>query len=154
VRKGFRSVGSAQRFLSAFTGISPHFRPGQHLKERFVPEEVFGKSHGVSGLGPHMEACEDAPVECDVCDGRCGDGQRCSAVTHSEIWSCSWCHATTYMGGEWFEVVRPPYLPVEIRWNLAIADGLPADLSHASGNSGRTLRGIQEAGMSPSGLAP
>ncbi|MFD3537675.1 IS6 family transposase, partial [Streptomyces sp. NPDC058661] len=31
VRKGFRSVGSAQRFLSAFTGISPHFRPGQHL---------------------------------------------------------------------------------------------------------------------------
>ncbi|MFC8012687.1 IS6 family transposase [Streptomyces cinereoruber] len=29
--KGFRSAGSAQRFLSAFTGISPHFRPGRHL---------------------------------------------------------------------------------------------------------------------------
>jgi len=29
--KGFRSAGSAQRFLAAFTGISPHFRPGRHL---------------------------------------------------------------------------------------------------------------------------
>ncbi|WAU78492.1 IS6 family transposase (plasmid) [Streptomyces sp. Qhu-G9] len=29
--KGFRSVGGAQRFLSAFTGISPHFRPHRHL---------------------------------------------------------------------------------------------------------------------------
>ncbi|MCX4775304.1 IS6 family transposase [Streptomyces sp. NBC_01264] len=29
--KGFRSPGSAQRFLSAFTGISPHFRPHRHL---------------------------------------------------------------------------------------------------------------------------
>lgn len=28
--KGFRTVGGAQRFLSAFTGISPHFRPGRH----------------------------------------------------------------------------------------------------------------------------
>jgi putative transposase len=29
--KGFRSAGGAQRFLAAFTGISPHFRPGRHL---------------------------------------------------------------------------------------------------------------------------
>lgn len=29
--KGFRSVGWAQRFLSAFSGISPHFRPRRHL---------------------------------------------------------------------------------------------------------------------------
>ncbi|MFD4763875.1 IS6 family transposase [Streptomyces sp. NPDC058439] len=29
--KGFRSVGEAQRFLSAFSGISPHFRPRRHL---------------------------------------------------------------------------------------------------------------------------
>ena len=29
--KGFRSVGAAQRFLSAFSGISPHFRPSRHL---------------------------------------------------------------------------------------------------------------------------
>jgi putative transposase len=29
--KGFRSVGAAQRFLSAFSGISPHFRPHRHL---------------------------------------------------------------------------------------------------------------------------
>ncbi|MGY0071919.1 IS6 family transposase (plasmid) [Streptomyces sp. QTS137] len=29
--KGFRSVGGAQRFLSAFSGISPRFRPRRHL---------------------------------------------------------------------------------------------------------------------------
>ncbi|MFC9643869.1 IS6 family transposase [Streptomyces mirabilis] len=29
--KGFRSVGAAQRFLSTFSGISPHFRPHRHL---------------------------------------------------------------------------------------------------------------------------
>ncbi|MER5503051.1 IS6 family transposase [Streptomyces sp. NPDC002561] len=29
--KGFRSVGAAQRFLSALSGISPHFRPRRHL---------------------------------------------------------------------------------------------------------------------------
>ncbi|MFD7704327.1 IS6 family transposase [Streptomyces caelestis] len=31
VLKGFSSVGGAQRFLSAFSGISPHFRPRRHL---------------------------------------------------------------------------------------------------------------------------
>ncbi|WP_331754042.1 IS6 family transposase [Streptomyces sp. NBC_00826] len=29
--KGFRSVGAAQRFLSALSSISPHFRPRRHL---------------------------------------------------------------------------------------------------------------------------
>ncbi|GED90826.1 hypothetical protein TNCT6_79110 [Streptomyces sp. 6-11-2] len=29
--KGFRSAGGAQRFLSAFSGVSPHFRPRRHL---------------------------------------------------------------------------------------------------------------------------
>ncbi|KPI17728.1 hypothetical protein OK006_10470 [Actinobacteria bacterium OK006] len=29
--KGFRSVGAARRFLSAFSGIAPHFRPQRHL---------------------------------------------------------------------------------------------------------------------------
>ncbi|MFE2492043.1 IS6 family transposase [Streptomyces mirabilis] len=29
--KGFRSAGAAQRFLSAFSGISPHFRTRRHL---------------------------------------------------------------------------------------------------------------------------
>ena len=29
--KGFRSVGAAQRFLAAFSGITPHFRPRRHL---------------------------------------------------------------------------------------------------------------------------
>jgi putative transposase len=29
--KGFRSMGGVQRFLSAFSGISPHFRPHRVL---------------------------------------------------------------------------------------------------------------------------
>ncbi|MDV6278363.1 IS6 family transposase [Rhodococcus erythropolis] len=29
--KGFRTVGSAQRFLASFSRISPHFRPPRHL---------------------------------------------------------------------------------------------------------------------------
>jgi transposase-like protein len=29
--KGFRITGAAQRFLAAFSGISPHFRPHRHL---------------------------------------------------------------------------------------------------------------------------
>ncbi|WP_411194393.1 DDE-type integrase/transposase/recombinase [Rhodococcus erythropolis] len=28
--KGFRTVGSAQRFLASFSRISPHFRPPRH----------------------------------------------------------------------------------------------------------------------------
>ena len=31
VMKRFASPGHAQRFLSAFSGISPHFRPHRHL---------------------------------------------------------------------------------------------------------------------------
>jgi putative transposase len=34
--KRFTSAGHAQRFLSAFSGISPHFRPRHHL---FTAEE-------------------------------------------------------------------------------------------------------------------
>ena len=29
--KRVKSIRHAQRFLSAFSGISPHFRPGRHL---------------------------------------------------------------------------------------------------------------------------
>jgi putative transposase len=34
--KRFTSAGQAQRFLSAFSGISPHFRPRRH---RLTTEE-------------------------------------------------------------------------------------------------------------------
>ena len=37
--KGFRSVRAAQKFLSAFSGISPHFRPRRHLMT--APEHRF-----------------------------------------------------------------------------------------------------------------
>ncbi|MEU5580506.1 hypothetical protein AB0I84_17615 [Streptomyces spectabilis] len=43
-----------------------------------------------------------------------------------------------------------PYLPVEMRWERAVADGLPLDVSHAFGIFDRTLCGVQQVGMSPS----
>lgn len=67
-----------------------------------------------------------------------------------EVWSCSWCYASTHVGGDWFEVARPPYSPVDMRWERAVADGLTATVSHAFGIFDRTLCGIQVAGMSPS----
>ncbi|WP_413254574.1 IS6 family transposase [Streptomyces europaeiscabiei] len=55
--KGFRSAGGAQRFLSAFSGISPHFRPRRHLMtapgyraEMTVRFAIWDQITGVAGL--------------------------------------------------------------------------------------------------------
>ncbi|MCX4784426.1 DDE-type integrase/transposase/recombinase [Streptomyces sp. NBC_01264] len=55
--KGFRSPGGAQRFLAAFTGISPHFRPGRHLMtarrhrlEMTVRFAIWDQITGVAGM--------------------------------------------------------------------------------------------------------
>ncbi|MER5844449.1 IS6 family transposase [Streptomyces prasinus] len=55
--KGFRSVGGAQRFLSAFSDISPHFRPRRHLMtaahyriEMTLRFTVWDQITGVTGL--------------------------------------------------------------------------------------------------------
>ncbi|GAA3594113.1 IS6 family transposase [Streptomyces osmaniensis] len=55
--KGFRSPGSAQRFLSAFSGVSPHFRPGRHrmtaARYRFemtIRFTIFNQITGACGL--------------------------------------------------------------------------------------------------------
>jgi putative transposase len=55
--KGFRSVSGAQRFLSAFSGISPHFRPSRHLMtagahraEMTVRFAIWEQITGVTGL--------------------------------------------------------------------------------------------------------
>lgn len=71
-------------------------------------------------------------------------------VREEEIWCCSWCYAATQVGGEWFEISRPPYLPMEMRRERTVADGLAVGASHAFGTFGKSLCGIQELGMSPS----
>jgi putative transposase len=50
-------VGGAQRFLSAFSGISPHFRPRRHLipashyrAEMTVRFAIWEQITGVAGL--------------------------------------------------------------------------------------------------------
>jgi transposase-like protein len=55
--KGFRSVGAAQRFLSAFSGISPHFRPRRHLMtapdhrlEMTIRFTIWNQTTGPAGL--------------------------------------------------------------------------------------------------------
>ncbi|GHJ97917.1 hypothetical protein SNE510_74360 [Streptomyces sp. NE5-10] len=97
-----------------------------------------------------MLACEDPPVECDVCGRSIWRWPVPPTVWEEEIWSCLWCHAATHVGGEWFEITRPPYLPLRMRWEKAAADGLAPGVSHAFGIFDKTLCGIQEAGMSPS----
>ncbi|MFJ1847460.1 IS6 family transposase [Streptomyces sp. NPDC088146] len=53
----FRSVGGAQRFLSSFSGISPHFRPRRHLMtaahyraEMTTRFAIWDQITGVAGL--------------------------------------------------------------------------------------------------------
>jgi transposase-like protein len=55
--KGFRSAGGAQRFLSAFSGISPHFRPRRHLMaapdhraEMIIRFTIWEQITGTAGL--------------------------------------------------------------------------------------------------------
>ncbi|RPE46801.1 putative transposase [Streptomyces sp. Ag109_O5-1] len=55
--KGFHSIGGAQRFLSAFSGISPHFRPRRHLMpahdyraEMTIRFAIWDQITGVAGL--------------------------------------------------------------------------------------------------------
>ncbi|MFE3412319.1 IS6 family transposase [Streptomyces mirabilis] len=55
--KGFRSVGAAQRFLSAFSGISLHFRPRRHLmtasgyrSEITIRFAIWDQVTGIAGL--------------------------------------------------------------------------------------------------------
>ncbi|WP_406500892.1 IS6 family transposase [Streptomyces sp. NBC_00846] len=55
--KGFRSVGGAQRFLAAFSGISPHFRPCRyhrtapdHRLEMTVRFTIWDQITGAAGL--------------------------------------------------------------------------------------------------------
>ncbi|WP_406723551.1 IS6 family transposase [Streptomyces sp. GD-15H] len=55
--KGFRSVGAAQRFLAAFSGISPYFRPRRHLMtapeyraEMNIRFAIWDQITGVAGL--------------------------------------------------------------------------------------------------------
>jgi putative transposase len=52
--KRFTSAGHAQRFLSVFSGISPHFRPRRHLlhaeKYRREMANRFSTWNEVTGL--------------------------------------------------------------------------------------------------------
>lgn len=55
--RGFRSAGGAQRFLSAFSGTSPHFRPRRHLMTApdhrakiFIRFAIWEQVTGTAGL--------------------------------------------------------------------------------------------------------
>jgi hypothetical protein len=111
---------------------------------------VFGNWHEADRLGRAVPACEDPLVKCDVCGEAMWRWPVPPPAWEEEIWSCPWCHAVVDIGGELFEISRPPYLPMEMRWERAVAGGLSADASHAFGIFDRTLCGIQENGMSPS----
>jgi hypothetical protein len=65
-----------------------------------------------------------------------------------EIWSCPWCHADTALGGEHFEVSRPPYVEIEHRWVRAYSYELFNNVGHAYAGQNQTLCGIKHSDIS------
>ena len=49
--KRFKSIRHAQRFLSAFSGISPHFRPRRHLLSAADYRQVMADRFAVDHRG-------------------------------------------------------------------------------------------------------
>ncbi|MFE3205736.1 hypothetical protein [Embleya sp. NPDC059237] len=86
---------------------------------------------------------------CDVC-GTPMVSERVGSGPGEEVWCCPWCFAFTYVGGEYFAVCRPPYLPVRMRWERAVADGLADRPVHAYGAFRATLCGITRMDLSAS----
>ncbi|MFF4830031.1 class I SAM-dependent methyltransferase [Streptomyces sp. NPDC001312] len=66
--------------------------------------------HARARLRPSTQVCRHN------LDGSTGCPTLHPTAWHEEIGSCSWCHTATHVGGEWFEIARPPYLPMEMRW--------------------------------------
>ncbi|MFK0108643.1 hypothetical protein [Streptomyces sp. NPDC091217] len=71
-----------------------------------------------------------------------------------EWWCCPWCYATTCFNVFPFQVCRPPYKPLDLRWEAAATELLPDAPRHAYGYNQRTLCGIEKPDMrgSPYGL--
>ena len=62
--KRFKSIGHAQRFLSAFSGISPHFRPRRHLLSAEHYRQVMADRFAVWNeiTAPTTAACITLPA--------------------------------------------------------------------------------------------
>ncbi|MFD0126677.1 hypothetical protein [Streptomyces virginiae] len=90
----------------------------------------------------------DRAVICEMCGHEMR--QLLESYEGQQDWVCSWCYAviTVLAGTE--HASRPVYHPVNRRWEIAEAEGLPEDVSHAYAYFGDTLCGIQMDGMSPS----
>jgi hypothetical protein len=75
--KRFTSPGHAQRFLSAFSGISPHFRPRRHrlAAEQYRREMAvrFTTWNEVTGLATAASGLRQSHV---IMAGCCGDTPR------------------------------------------------------------------------------
>jgi len=72
--KGFRSVGGAQRIPAAFSGISPHVRPGRHNRPPPRNDHPLhnpgpdhrrrqGARHGLTQSRQPARACPDTPPD-------------------------------------------------------------------------------------------
>ncbi len=89
--KGFRSAGGAQRFLSASSGISPHFRPHRHLMPahdyRAEMTVRFAIWEHITGLA-RLATAAASPPGAFLLDLSSGQGE-----THRPIAS-TWAHST------------------------------------------------------------
>ena len=89
-------------------------------------------------------------VICDVCGHRMRRLPSELNRRHNEDWLCSWCYAVATVGSGPQKVSRPTYLPMDLRWERAVAEGFPLDVSHAYGYFNMTLCGTHRDGISSS----
>ena len=61
--KRFKSIRHAQRFLSAFSGISPHFRPRRHLLSAADYRQVFAVDLVLQRVKPSIQVGLGRPVQ-------------------------------------------------------------------------------------------
>jgi hypothetical protein len=65
------------------------------------------------------------------------------------MWACPWCFATTYVGSAQWEIERPIYMPADMRWEQAMAEGTRFSVAHAYGSFRRTLCGVERPDLYP-----
>ncbi|MFJ7498053.1 hypothetical protein ACIQZB_44735 [Streptomyces sp. NPDC097727] len=89
-------------------------------------------------------------MRCDVCDHEMAKWDVPPSRSCRELWTCTWCHAVTYVGTPEHEISRPWYSPWDLRWEAAWTDMLPDAHRHAYGYLHRTLCGIERPDMTGS----
>lgn len=63
------------------------------------------------------------------------------------VWTCVWCHASTFRHVESGKIERVPYWPIDARWERAVSRSFGRDELHAQAFAHVTLCGIEAGDM-------